>query len=195
MAAKFFKTQAELRKWFQKNHLKKKELIVGYYKKATGKKSITWKESVDEALCFGWIDSIRKSIDEESYSNRFTPRKKKSNWSNVNIARIKELMDAGLVTEEGRRIFENRDPAKSNSASYEQNEIKLPAAFEKQFRANKKAWTYFQSQNNTYRKTATWWVIKAKQEATQLKRLETLIKDSENGQFIKPLTPYPTKRK
>ena len=192
---KFFKTQADLHKWFQKNYLKKKELITGFYKKASGKRSITWKESADEALRFGWIDGIRKNVDEESYSIRFTPRKSKSNWSNINIARIKELIEAGLVTEEGKKVFENSDPEKSNSASYEQSEIKFPAAFEKKFRANKKAWSYFQTQNNTYRKTATWWVIKAKQEKTQHNRLETLINDSENGQFIKPLTLSKSKSK
>lgn len=194
MKLTFFKTPGDLRKWFQKHYLKEKELLAGFYTTASSKKSITWKESVDEALCVGWIDGIRKNVDEESYSIRFTPRKSKGNWSNVNIARIKELMDSGLVTEEGRKVFENRDPSKSNSAAHEQGEIKFPAAFEKQFKANKKAWTYFQSQNNTYRKTATWWVIKAKQEKTQQKRLETLIKDSENGNFIKPLLWSRTKR-
>ena len=187
MNIKFFKTPADLRKWFQKNHLSERELLVGFYKKASGKKSITWPESVDEALCVGWIDGIRKSSDEESYTIRFTPRRTISNWSNVNIKRMAELLEAGIVHEAGRKIFENRDPSKVSSAAYEQGEIKFPSNYEKQFRSNKKAWAYFQSQNNSYKKTATWWVIKAKQEKTQQNRLERLIKDSENGSYIQVL--------
>jgi len=187
MAALFFKTPAELRKWFQKNHLKEKELLVGFYRKGVNKESINWSQAVDEALCVGWIDSIRQKIDDESYSNRFTPRKKSSNWSDVNIKRINELIDAGLVLETGKKAFENRDLRKQKSASFEQEKVEFSSQFLKEFRANKKAWTFFEAQTNSYKKTATWHVISAKQDTTQLKRLQTLIDDSENGVHLKHL--------
>jgi len=187
MAALFFKTPAELRKWFQKNHLKEKELLVGFYRKGVNKESINWSQAVDEALCVGWIDSIRQKIDDESYSNRFTPRKKSSNWSDVNIKRINELIDAGLVLETGKKTFENRDLRKQKSASFEQEKVEFSSQFLKQFKANKKAWTFFEAQTNSYKKTATWHVISAKQDTTQLKRLQTLIDDSENGVHLKHL--------
>ena len=187
MAALFFKTPAELRKWFQKNHLKEKELLVGFYRKGVNKESINWSQAVDEALCVGWIDSIRQKIDDESYSNRFTPRKKSSNWSDVNIKRINELIDAGLVLETGKKTFENRDLRKQKSASFEQEKVEFSSQFLKQFKANKKAWTFFEAQTNSYKKMATWHVISAKQDTTQLKRLQTLIDDSENGVHLKHL--------
>jgi uncharacterized protein YdeI (YjbR/CyaY-like superfamily) len=184
---KYFKSQGDFRKWFEKNHLKEKELTVGFYKKSTRKKSITWPESVNEALCFGWIDGIRRNIDDESYSIRFTPRKKSSNWSNVNIKKMQELLEAGLVADAGKKAFANRDASKAPTASYEQELVEFSTEEEKKFRANKKAWAYFQQQNNSYRKTATWWVIKAKREETRLRRLNMLIDDSSNGIYIKPL--------
>lgn len=183
----FFKTQAELRKWFQKNHLKEDEAWIGFYNKKSGKEGITWAQLVDEELCFGWIDGIRKKIDEESYCNRITPRRKRSNWSNVNIKRIGELIEAGLVSEHGKHVFHTRDLTKQKSASFEQEKVELPSNFLKQFKANKIAWIFFEAQINSYKKAAIWHIISAKREQTQQKRLETLIADSENGHHIKHL--------
>jgi len=160
----FFPTQSDLRKWFEKNHNKADELWAGYYKKSTGKPSITWQESVDEALCFGWIDGIRKSIDEESYKIRFTPRRKGSIWSAVNIKRIKELIKLGLVKPAGLEAFKKRDEKKAKLYSFEQEKVKLPKEYEKKIRANKKAWEYFQELTSYAKRVSTWWVISAKKE-------------------------------
>ncbi|MFN8297031.1 MAG: YdeI/OmpD-associated family protein [Chitinophagales bacterium] len=183
----FFKTQAELRKWFQKNHLKESEAWIGFYNKKSGKQGISWQQLVDEELCFGWIDGIRKKIGEDTYCNRITPRKKRSNWSNVNIKRIQELMDIGLVCEQGKHVFHTRDLTKQNSASFEQEKVEFPDIYLKTFKANKVAWKFFDAQTNTYKKQATWYVISAKQEETRLRRLEILINDSKNLLHIKPL--------
>lgn len=183
----FFKTQAELRKWFQKNHLKESEAWIGFYNKKSGRQGISWKQLVDEALCFGWIDGIRKKIDEESYCNRITPRKKRSNWSNVNIKRIQELIDADLVSDHGKNVFNTRDLTKQKSASFEQETVEFPTKYLKTFKSNKIAWKFFEAQTNTYKKQATWYVISAKQEETRLRRLEILINDSKNLLHIKPL--------
>lgn len=187
MTPTFFPTQAAFRKWLKKNHEKEKELLVGFYKVNSGKASITWPQAVDEALCFGWIDGIRKSIDKDSYTNRFTPRKAKSNWSNINIRRVGELSEAGLMQPAGTEAFKKREEAKSGQYSFEQKEIKLGAAYEKLFKKNKKAWIFFQSQVQSYRKPAIWWVISAKLEDTREKRLTILINDSEAGKKIAPL--------
>lgn len=183
----FFKKQADLRKWFQKNHDKLDEAYIGYYKKDSGKESITWKESVDEALCFGWIDGVRNSIDGESYMNRFTPRRKGSNWSAINIKRIHELLELGLVHENGKKAFEARDKDKTAPYSAEQETIAFDSRQEAVFKKNKKAWKFFQEQPPSYRRPATWLVISAKQEATREKRLQQLIADSEAGLRIKEL--------
>jgi uncharacterized protein YdeI (YjbR/CyaY-like superfamily) len=184
MEIKFFKTQADFRKWLEKNHEKVSEQWVGFYKKGSGKPSIDWPQSVDEALCFGWIDGLRKSIDDVSYKIRFTPRKRSSHWSNVNIKRIGELMELGLVHPAGEKAFNERDEKKIARAAYEQGDIEFGTELEKIFKVNKKAWEFFQSQPAGYRKTLTWWVISAKQEATRLKRLERLITDSEAGRRV-----------
>lgn len=192
MKPTFFATQSEFRAWLKKNHKKAQEVLVGFYKKDSSKPSITWPQSVDEALCFGWIDGIRKSINEESYSIRFTPRKPRSTWSAVNIKRVKELKALGLMQPAGLKAFEERADERSAIYSYEQRHSgKLNSAFEKQFRANIKAWEFFQNQPPSYRKAAIWWVISAKKEETQQKRLNTLIEDSQNERAIKPLTRYP----
>jgi len=180
----FFPTQSDFRKWFEKNHNKVEELWVGYYKKGTGKPSITWQESVDEALCFGWIDGIRKSIDEQSYKIRFTPRRKGSIWSAVNTKRIKELIKLGLVKPSGLEVFNQRDKKKTNRYSFEQKEAKFPAEFEKKLKTNKKAWNYFQKLPPSAKRVSTWWVISAKRDETKLSRLNTLIKCSEEGRKI-----------
>ncbi len=187
MKPKFFKTSSDFRKWLDKNSDKIDELWVGYYKKGTGKQSITWPESVDEALCCGWIDGLRKSIDEESYKIRFTPRRPNSHWSTVNINRVKELSKLGLMKPSGLEAYKKRDEKKSKQASYEQKEIRFDKKFEERIKANKKAWDYFQSMAPSYRKQCTWWIMSAKKEETKLKRLLTLIESSEQKQKIPPL--------
>lgn len=185
----FFKTSAALRTWFEKNHDTKKELWVGFYKKVSGKPSAGYEEAVHEALCFGWIDGIRKGIDEISYTNRFTPRKKGSTWSAINIKRIAELKKRKLMRPPGLKAFEGRDSKKTNLYSFEQRKHPtLPAPFIKQFKANTKAWKYFYSRPPWYQRTSIWWVISAKQEGTKLKRLKDLIKHSDHETTIPPLT-------
>ncbi|MEZ5016608.1 MAG: YdeI/OmpD-associated family protein [Flavipsychrobacter sp.] len=189
MKPKFFKKPSDFGKWLAQNHDKKEELIVGYYKVATGKPSMTWSDSVDEALCYGWIDGIRRKHDEESYTIRFTPRRPKSIWSAVNLAKVEQLIKEKRMQPTGLAIYKNRSDNKMNGYSFEQKkeDIKLPKEFESLLKKNKKAWTFFQSQAPYYQKTATWWVISAKREETRQKRLGELIKDSEMGLRVKPL--------
>lgn len=184
----FFPTQKHLRKWFEKNHKKEKELLAGYYKISSGKPSVTWSQSVDEALCFGWIDGIRRSIDQESYCIRFTPRNPKSNWSAINIKKVEELTKLGLMKPEGLKAFGYRGEEKSRIYSYENNTVEFEKSFEKIFKANKKAWTFYQTTTPTYRKVTTRWVMSAKQESTRLKRLNELIKDCAAGRKIKAMS-------
>ena len=175
----FFPTPAKFRAWLQKNHAKERELLVGFYKRDSGKPSMTWPESVDQALCFGWIDGVRRRIDDESYSIRFTPRKASSNWSRINIARVAELTKLGLMAEAGTKAFETRK-AKRNYA-YESKELELDPAYEKKFRANRKAWKNYEATPPWYRRTTKFWVMSAKREETREKRLATLIDCSERG--------------
>lgn len=181
MTPTFFAKQSDFRKWLQKNHKKETELLVGFYKVGSDKPSMTWSQSVDEALCFGWIDGIRKSIDEASYQIRFTPRKPTSIWSAININKIKELTRKGLMQPAGLASFENRKENKSKIYSYEKEETEFPRDFIKQFKANKKAWKYFQALAPSYRRISTHWVMSAKQESTRTKRLNQIIADSEAG--------------
>jgi len=183
----FFPTQKDLRKWFEKNHKKEKELFVGYYKISSGKPSVTWSESVDEAICFGWIDGIRRSVDEESYCIRFTPRNPKSNWSAINIKKVEELTRLGLMKPEGVKAFSFRKEEKSKIYSYENPAVGFEKSYEKKFKANKQAWKYFQSTAPSYQKTTMRWVMSAKQDVTRLKRLEELIRDCTLGQKIKAM--------
>ncbi|MDF2963264.1 MAG: hypothetical protein K0S39_4999 [Paenibacillus sp.] len=185
----FFTEPAEFRVWLEQHHDKTKELWVGYYKKGTGKPSMTWPQSVDEALCFGWIDGLRKGIDDISYKIRFTPRKARSIWSAVNIERMKELTALGLVRPEGLQAFAERKEDKSAVYAYEQKDMaELDAIYEQQVRANGKAWEFFQAQAAGYRKTAVWRIISAKKEETKLKRLAELIEYSERGLPVPSLT-------
>jgi uncharacterized protein YdeI (YjbR/CyaY-like superfamily) len=177
----FFATQNEFREWLQKNHLKETELYVGFYKVSSGKPSMTWSQSVDQALCFGWIDGVRYSIDNDSYKIRFTPRKKKSIWSAVNIKKVESLIEQGLMQAAGLEIFQHRTESKSGIYAFENEEVKFSPELEKIFKANKPAWDYFQSLAPTYRKPSAKWVMSAKQESTRLKRLNELIADSEQG--------------
>lgn len=180
----FFPTPADFRAWLEKNHDKADELIVGFYKRDSGKSSITWPESVDQALCYGWIDGVRKSVNDESYTIRFTPRRAGSIWSAVNLKRADELMKQGLMRPPGIKAFEARDTKKIQQYSYERQTAKFDKTQEALFRKNKKAWTFFQSQPPSYQKPCIWWVVSAKQDATRLRRLMTLINDSEKGQRI-----------
>ena len=179
---RFFKDPAAFRVWLEAHHESAPELYVGYYKRSTGRRSMTWPQSVDEALCFGWIDGVRKSIDDERYMIRFTPRRaKKSIWSQVNLKRVPELIAEGRMTAAGLRVYEARDPEASNRYSFERENVALNELQEKQFRKNRKAWEFFQSQPPSYRKPALWWVVSAKQAVTQQRRLETLMADSSAG--------------
>jgi len=187
MTPTYFATQLEFREWLEKNHDKQKELLVGFYKVDSGKPSLTWPESVDQALCFGWIDGIRKSIDSESYCIRFTPRKPKSIWSAINIRKVEQMNKLGLMHPEGLLAFERRNEQKSEIYSYENKPEKLIYEYEFQLKSNQKAWEFFQSQPPSYQKTASYWVMSAKQEMTRQKRMNELIADSEKGLKIKPL--------
>lgn len=177
----FFESAAAFRAWLHNNHEHATELWVAYYKKGSGKAGITWAESVDQALCYGWIDSVRKSLDTDSYANRFTPRKRNSVWSAVNLRRVQELIELGLMQPAGLAAFDARDPEKTNRYSFEREAVAFDASQEKRFQENPAAWQYFQAQTASYRKTATWWVVSAKREETRAKRLESLIADSAAG--------------
>jgi uncharacterized protein YdeI (YjbR/CyaY-like superfamily) len=177
----FFAKPSDFRKWLQKNHKKETELLVGFYKVGSGKPSMTWSQSVDEALCFGWIDGVRKSIDKDSYQIRFTQRRSTSTWSAVNIKKVEELTRQGLMQPAGLACFEKRTESNSEVYSYEKEGLGFTPDFIKQFKANKKAWDYFQSLAPSYKKVSMHWVMSAKQDTTRIKRLNQLISDSAAG--------------
>ena len=179
---RFFATPADFRRWLEDHHGTASELWVGFHKRGSGKPSITWPESVDEALCFGWIDGIRRSVDATSYRIRFTPRRASSTWSAVNTRRMAELIAVGRARPAGIEAFERRSEAKSGIYSYEQRRsAELGETYELRFRADREAWSYFQEQPPWYRRTATWWVVSAKREETRARRLATLIDCSARG--------------
>ena len=181
---RFFATQSELRKWFQTHHQTETEIWIGYYKKATGIPSIDWPQSVDEAICFGWIDGIRRKIDEKSYKIRFTPRNPKSHWSAVNLAKVEKLLELGLMMPAGLEVYHKRDEKKSKQASYERQHIELDQQYEAKIRQNEKAWLYFENLAASYKKASIHWVMSAKNEGTRLRRLEILIQSCETEQKI-----------
>ena len=184
----FFPTLAHWRAWLENHHADTEEFWVGFYKRDSGRASITWPESVDGALCFGWIDGVRKTIDATSYKIRFTPRKSRSIWSAINIKRTKELSKLGLMHSAGLAAFEKRDGDRSAIYAYEQRKkAKLPPEFEKQFRAKNEAWSFFQTQPPWYQRTSTYWVVSAKKEETRVKRLAILIDCSARKQKIPSL--------
>ncbi|WP_436515384.1 YdeI/OmpD-associated family protein [Ekhidna sp. To15] len=186
--ATFFSTPDHFRKWLEENHKQESELWVGYYKKATGKPSITWPESVDQALCFGWIDGIRKKIDEEAYQVRFTPRKPTSHWSHVNIKRIAELKKEGLVMEAGLTAYSKKRHGNTGQAFFEQKNVKLSSNYEEKLKVNKEAWAFFNEKlAPSFRKQSIWWVMSAKREETRDKRFNTLIECSAKGEKVPPL--------
>ena len=191
----FFKSPSEFQKWLKKNQDKVQELWIGFYKKDSVKKGMTYLEALDEALCYGWIDGIRKSLDKNSYVIRFTPRKPKSIWSQINIKRAEELIEAGRMKPSGLKEFKDRDPKRSGLYSFENRPQSLEVVYEKKLKANKKAWAFFQAMPPWYQKTSAFWIMSARLEQTRLKRLDILIKDSENGRKIGPLKWSDKKKK
>ncbi len=179
MAPVYFKNQEEFRKWLEKNHKTETELLVGYYKVDSGRPSMTWSQSVDQALCFGWIDGIRRSIDKERYCIRFTPRKPTSIWSKINIDKIGVLKKKGLMYPSGLAALNNRRKSKSGIYSFENEPATLSDSLEAGFKANISAWDFFKSQAPSYQKMIIHWIMSAKQEKTRLARLEKLISASE----------------
>jgi uncharacterized protein YdeI (YjbR/CyaY-like superfamily) len=184
MQPKFFKSPSAFRKWLAANHAKSRELWVGFYRKSSAKPSITWPESVDEALCFGWIDGIRKKIDEESYVIRFTPRQPGSTWSAVNIRNVERLQKEKRMQPAGLKAYEARKEYRSGIYSYEQRSPELVEPYSAKLERNRAAWKFFQAQPPGYRKMINWWIVSAKQEETRLKRLDKLIEESERRRRI-----------
>jgi uncharacterized protein YdeI (YjbR/CyaY-like superfamily) len=180
----FFPDAAALRTWFAEHATTADALQVGYYKRHTGKPSPTWSESVDEALCYGWIDGVRHSIDADRYTNRFTPRRAGSHWSNVNVTKAEALIAAGRMTPAGRTAFEARSARKTGRASYENRPHAFPPEHEKVFKTHKAAWTFFSAQPPGYRRTAIWYVVSAVKAETQAKRLQQLVEVSAAGRRI-----------
>ena len=171
-------------RWLDKNNKTESEILVGFYKVSTAAHNMTWSQSVDAALCFGWIDGVRKSIDDVSYYIRFTPRRQKSNWSSINIRKVEELKKQGLMRQAGLDAYNIRKEERSNTYSFE-NEIKvLPEDLKNHFKANKKAWDFFIAQAPSYQKTMIHWIISAKQISTQLSRMERTISASDKGERL-----------
>lgn len=194
MKPRYFATPAAFRSWLEEHHASSSELEVGFSKRGSGKASITWPEAVDQALCFGWIDGVRHHVDGERYTIRFTPRGPRSKWSAINIARAKELTRAGAMHPNGTRAFEQRDE-KAAGYSYEQRRTaQFDAPAERAFRANRRAWAFFEAQAPSYRRVATWWVVSAKKDDTRRGRLAALIEESAHERRIGPLSPPKVKR-
>ena len=186
MTPKFFRTQAAFHAWLETHHASTRELIVGFRHVGSGKPSITYPEARDEALCFGWIDGIRRNHDATSYTVRFTPRNPNSVWSRVNLGRIEALTAEGRMRPAGVRVFEARDPRKAELYSFENPHRDLGAAATRTFKANPKAWAWFKAQAPSYRRPATWWVMSAKREETRARRLTVLIASSARGEKAPP---------
>jgi len=186
---KFFATFEDFHAWLAKHHEREKELLVGFHKRGSGKPSITWPEAVDAALCFGWIDGVRKSLSETAYTIRFTPRKPRSNWSLINCKKVEALKKRGLMRPAGLRAFAARSAERTGTYSFERaHAAKLDAGQEKKLRAHAKAYEFFSAQPPWYQRTATHWIISAKKPETRERRLATLIRDSAGGRTIGPLT-------
>ena len=181
---RFFATPAAFRAWLAKHHATARELLVGFHKVDSGKPSMTWPQSVDEALCFGWIDGVRRSLGATSYTIRFSPRRPGSIWSVINTRRMQELQEAGRAHPAGLAVFERRNPERTNRYSFEQENVAFEPAMEKRFRANRGAWSYFQAQPPFYRRVCTWYVVSAKRDETRARRLETLIACSARNEWL-----------
>jgi uncharacterized protein YdeI (YjbR/CyaY-like superfamily) len=186
MKGKLFRSQSEFRTWLEKNHGAVEELWLSFFNRQSSKTGITYRDALDEALCFGWIDGVRKSLNETTYIVRFTPRKPKSKWSAVNLRRANELKRLGLMSAPGLRVFEQREQAPAGY-SFEERPRKLAARYEQIFKANLQAWDFFRAQAPWYQGTSAFWVMSAKKEETREKRLRTLITDSERGRRLKIL--------
>ena len=184
----FFPAPPEFRRWLEANHHTAAELWVGFHKKGSGRPSITWPESVDEAICFGWIDGVRKRLDDDSYTIRFSPRRPGSVWSSVNIKRAEALAAEGRLRPAGIKAFEARRENRSGIYSYEQRSADLPEPYAAILRRNEPAWEFFQAQPPSRRKAIFWWIVSAKQEKTRLKRMEKLIAFSARGEALPELT-------
>jgi uncharacterized protein YdeI (YjbR/CyaY-like superfamily) len=189
MPPTYFPSPSAFRDWLLANHESATELVVGFHKVGTGAPSMTWAESVREALCFGWIDGVRHRVDESRYTIRFTPRKTGSIWSAVNVKHVEELIAAGRMRPAGLRAFEARRDAKTGVYSFEQDAVALPAEFLAIFRKQKQAWRWFEASAPSYRREATWWVVSAKREDTRERRLQTLIACSAEGLRIPQMRP------
>ena len=184
----YFKTPAAFRAWLEQNHATKDDLLVGFHKTASGRPSMTWPESVDEALCFGWIDGVRKSVDAERYTIRFTPRKSGSVWSTVNVGKVQVLLESGRMQPAGMAAFERRKEERSGIYSHEQGSVELPEPYLGVLRGNTAAWQFFQKQPASYRKAASWWIVRAKQEKTRLSRVENLVACSARAERVPQFT-------
>ncbi|HYK21873.1 MAG TPA: YdeI/OmpD-associated family protein [Pyrinomonadaceae bacterium] len=191
MKPKFFSTPAQFREWLDKNHDSATELLVGFHKKSSGKNSITYAEALDEALCFGWIDGVRRNLNETSYTIRFTPRKPRSIWSLVNVRHVERLKKEGRMHPAGLEAYERRDPQRTGIYSFEKEPVSLAPTYEKTFRQNKKAWKFFEAQAPYYKKLATHWLMSAKKEETRLRRLQHLIERAEKGLKTGVIDPKP----
>jgi len=180
----YFKSAAAFQRWLEVNHARVSEIWIGFFKKHSGKGGLTYAEAVDEALCFGWIDGLKKRVDDLSYTHRFTPRKPRSNWSRINIQHVQRLKKAGRMTPAGLEAYAARVPERSGIHSFENAPRELAAADERQFKADEIAWEFFQRQPPGYRRIATWWVISAKKPETRARRLGRLIAESRNGRRL-----------
>jgi uncharacterized protein YdeI (YjbR/CyaY-like superfamily) len=188
MEPKFFATQAAWRGWLEEHHTQQSELLVGFHKKGSGKPCMTWPESVDVALCFGWIDGVRRRIDEVSYCIRFTPRKPASIWCAINIRRMEQLKDKGFLHLAGIQAFKARSEKRSRIYSFEQERVEFAREQKREFKTHRSAWKFFEEQPISYRRAATWWVVSAKREETRKKRLLALIAVSERGERLPQYT-------
>ena len=189
MKPKFFSSPEQFRDWLERNHDSTTELLIGFHKKSSGKKSITYAEALDEALCFGWIDGVRKSLNETSYVQRFTPRKPRSIWSLINVRHIERLTKQGRMHAAGLEAYARRDPKRTGIYSFENRPRELSPAYEKTFRQNKRAWTFFQEQPSYYKRLMIFRIMEAKKEETQLRRLKQLIESSEKGLRLGAIEP------
>ena len=183
----YFSSPQDFYDWLEANHETADEVYVGFFKQHTGKRAMSWSEAVDQALCFGWIDTRSNSIDEDRYMQRFTPRKPGSNWSRINVEKVAKLTEAGLMRPAGLAAFDKRTEDRTGVYSFEREDAELPEEFEERLRANPAAADYFDSRPPWYRRTATHWIVSAKREETRLRRLAQLIEDSAKGLDVKPL--------
>jgi uncharacterized protein YdeI (YjbR/CyaY-like superfamily) len=183
----YFSSPQDFYDWLEENHETADEVYVGFFKQHTGKRAMSWSEAVDQALCFGWIDTRANAIDDDRYMQRFTPRRPGSNWSKINVEKVAKLREAGLMRPAGLAAFEGRSEEKTGVYSFERGEAALPREYEERLRENSAAAEYFDQRPPWYRRSATHWVVSAKREETRLRRLAQLIEDSANGLDVKPL--------